>query len=567
MLQYSCLNWGTSRNFGSSLYDLCPVLNNTNDNGTLQGVSYSNGGPGYSSYLSFAQSFTYDKVNRLASASDTGGWSRTFSYDSYGNMWVSGSSGVPLAGNTPTSNVYSTANRISGSSYDASGNQLAVNGDTATYDAENRLSTVTEPPSMGGGTETLVYDGSGRRVQKILPSGTTNYVYDAFGRLAAEYSTNPSQSPCTTCYLSYDHLGSVRMVTDASAHVIARHDFLPFGEELASSGAGRNGQWGAGNDNVAQKFTGQIRDEETDLDYFNARYFGAALGRFTSPDPVSAGANLANPQSWNKYAYVTGNPLAKVDPSGMSSVTSPPITFQATGICGIACFNIGFDGLYGGGGGGPLNPSRLKLQGNDPGSGYPGSRIYHPATGGTPTAPATPPAAPQPPPPPASGPAPAMPSAPAIPPPSEGNTPTTGSTKSDTASNIQQILNAIFNRPWALSWIIPVVGAPVVAGIGPAGDLEWDPNSHTACAGIGIGASAGHNAAVGPLTNGRTLNGQTYPEGADGILSGWSLSVGGNTAALIGGQAMINGSGWAGGPSVGVPGFSIASTYSACVTF
>ena len=81
----------------------------------------------HSSYLSFAQSFTtralpYDNIYRLASASDTGGWSRKFSYDSYGNMWVSGSSGVSLAGNTPTSNVYSAANRISGSSYDASGN-------------------------------------------------------------------------------------------------------------------------------------------------------------------------------------------------------------------------------------------------------------------------------------------------------------------------------------------------------------------------------------------------------------------------------------------------------------
>jgi RHS repeat-associated protein len=320
MLQYSCLNWGTSRNFGSSLYGLCPVVNNTNDNGTLQGVTYDNGGPGYSNYLAFTQSFTYDKVNRLATSSDSGGWSRSFGYDSYGNMWVSGSSGIPLAGNTPTSNVYTASNRISGSNYDASGNQFAVNGDTATYDAENRLTTVTESPAMGGGTETLVYDGSGQRVQKILPSGTTNYVYDAFGRLAAEYSTNPTESPCTTCYLSYDHLGSVRMVTDASAKLIARHDFLPFGEELPPNSAGRNGQWGPGDDNIAQKFTGQIRDEETDLDYFNARYFGAALGRFISPDPENTGADPTDPQSWNGYAYVLGNPLNGKDVRGLSRI-------------------------------------------------------------------------------------------------------------------------------------------------------------------------------------------------------------------------------------------------------
>ena len=147
-----------------------------------------------------------------------------------------------------------------------------VNGDTAAYDAENRQTSVTEPPSMGGGAETLTYDGDGKRVQKILPGGTTNYVYDAFGRLAAEYSNIPAYSPCTTCYLSSDYLGSLRMVTDASGAVISRHDYLPFGEEIPPNSADRNSQWGPGADNVSQKFTGQIRDEETKLDYFNARY-------------------------------------------------------------------------------------------------------------------------------------------------------------------------------------------------------------------------------------------------------------------------------------------------------
>ena len=97
---------------------------------------------------------------------------------------------------------------------------------------------------MGGGVETLVYDGDGRRVQKLLPAGTTNYVFDAFGRLAAEYSNAQIYSPCTTCYLSYDHLGSIRIVMDASANVIARHDYLAFGEEIPPNAAGRNSQWG-----------------------------------------------------------------------------------------------------------------------------------------------------------------------------------------------------------------------------------------------------------------------------------------------------------------------------------
>ena len=59
------------------------------------------------------------------------------------------------------------------------------------------------------------------------------YVYDALGKLAAEYSTARGSFLCGTCYLSYDHLGSVRMVTDSGLGVLFRHDYLPFGEELA----------------------------------------------------------------------------------------------------------------------------------------------------------------------------------------------------------------------------------------------------------------------------------------------------------------------------------------------
>jgi RHS repeat-associated protein len=35
------------------------------------------------------------------------------------------------------------------------------------------------------------------------------------------------------------------------------------------------------------QFTGKERDAETGLDYFGARYFSSAQGRFTSPDPTA----------------------------------------------------------------------------------------------------------------------------------------------------------------------------------------------------------------------------------------------------------------------------------------
>jgi RHS repeat-associated protein len=65
-------------------------------------------------------------------------------------------------------------------------------------------------------------------------------------------------------------------------------------------------------------FTGKERDAETGLDYFGARYFSGAQGRFTSPDPDNLGAVKSDPQSWNAYGYVRNNPLRFTDPLGLN---------------------------------------------------------------------------------------------------------------------------------------------------------------------------------------------------------------------------------------------------------
>jgi RHS repeat-associated protein len=48
-------------------------------------------------------------------------------------------------------------------------------------------------------------------------------------------------------------------------------------------------------DSVRQQFTGQERDDETGLDYFNARYHSSMQGRFTSVDPLMDSAHATNP--------------------------------------------------------------------------------------------------------------------------------------------------------------------------------------------------------------------------------------------------------------------------------
>jgi RHS repeat-associated protein len=60
-------------------------------------------------------------------------------------------------------------------------------------------------------------------------------------------------------------------------------------------------------------FTGKERDAETGLDYFGARYYAAPMGRFTGPDAPFADQHIANPQSWNLFAYTANNPLRFID--------------------------------------------------------------------------------------------------------------------------------------------------------------------------------------------------------------------------------------------------------------
>jgi RHS repeat-associated protein len=113
--------------------------------------------------------------------------------------------------------------------------------------------------------------------------------------------------------------------------VTARHDYHPFGEEIATSQ--RTAGLGYADDTVRKQFTGYERDNESGLDFAQARMYNNQLGRFAAVDPYNiileakaepdaerAKAKLVSyltkVQQWNRYAYVTNNPLVFRDPSG-----------------------------------------------------------------------------------------------------------------------------------------------------------------------------------------------------------------------------------------------------------
>lgn len=312
----------------------------TTNNGNVQSQTLNVPTVGSAAGLTLTQNYSYDLLNRLQWVEEKSGaaqvWKQSYAYDRFGNRRID--TGLDLSGQKKTSdNIRPQAfdnptlseanNRIDinqGYWYDNAGNLTTTPNRNdqsksykSEYDAENYQVSFDKEPVTTPAVKDAAYlhDGDGRRVRKIVDGIITVFVYDVRGLLAAEYATAAS-SGAGTSYLTSDVLGTPRVITgsdinDGDGGVRARHDYLPFGEELL---VGRNNSYTA--DNLKQRFTSKERDVETGLDYFGARYYASQQGRFISPDDFLNDTHLGDPASWNLYVYVRNNPLNYVDPSG-----------------------------------------------------------------------------------------------------------------------------------------------------------------------------------------------------------------------------------------------------------
>jgi RHS repeat-associated protein len=116
----------------------------------------------------------------------------------------------------------------------------------------------------------------------------------------------PNTLPSTVTRHQLDnHLGSASLELDEGSQVISYEEYYPYGS--TSYQAVRNDV------EVSLKryrYTGKERDEETGLYYHGARYYAPWLVRWTNSDPIGLEGGI------NSYAYVRGNPLRRIDPSG-----------------------------------------------------------------------------------------------------------------------------------------------------------------------------------------------------------------------------------------------------------
>ncbi|MGD1025789.1 MAG: RHS repeat-associated core domain-containing protein [Candidatus Sulfotelmatobacter sp.] len=317
------------------------------DNGNVMGIANNRD-------TTRSQSFTYDQLNRVATAaastyatSPTNCWGQSFTYDNWANLLAIDPISSAYSGCTQTSLTVAvnSQNQMIGETYDTAGNLLtdpAFNTNSYTYNAENQM---TQKDSIA-----FVYDGDGKRIEK---ANGTLYWYDADGNVldttnlqgvttgvaASEYIFFAGRriarrdGPGDVYYYFADHLGTLRTMAEVpegqtTATLCYDADYYPFSGDAKVFNS------------VCQApnylFTGKEHDTEDNLDYFGARYYSSEMGRFMTPDWAAKPATVpyaefGDPQTLNLYTYVENSPLNRVDANGHGQ--------QQSGDSEAACFN------------------------------------------------------------------------------------------------------------------------------------------------------------------------------------------------------------------------------------
>jgi RHS repeat-associated protein len=174
----------------------------------------------------------------------------------------------------------------------------------------------------------MTYDAFGRMAEKLDAGVYNQFLYGTSGSLLARMNGQSVVSvrvpllqswavySATNTFHHYEHLdwlGNSRLSSNQSRQMVSDIAYAPFGEAYASTSSSGVSFTGMRSDVAA--VSGSTTDGLYD---FLARELPPTQGRWLSPDPAgSAAVSLANPQSWNRYGYVTNNPLIMADPLGL----------------------------------------------------------------------------------------------------------------------------------------------------------------------------------------------------------------------------------------------------------
>jgi RHS repeat-associated protein len=254
--------------------------------------------------------YSYDDLYHLTGASYSTGEMYSYEYDPVGNRLQQ-----IIDGNT-TEYLYDAANRLWQAShqstvvnyqFDANGNMLNTDTMTNTWDAANRLTQ----SQQGGTALEPIYNGVNDRVAQTKGLTTTYFALDSTSGLPEVIYTDEGNaylhlpgvimaesSMGEIRYLLSDGLGSIRQAVDENAELIAYHEYDPYGNPISNLQSPTS----------PYGYTGEWWEAEVGLLHLRARWYQPETGRFLNRDPLF---NMA------QYGYASGNPINRVDPSGL----------------------------------------------------------------------------------------------------------------------------------------------------------------------------------------------------------------------------------------------------------
>lgn len=279
----------------------------------------------------YNQTFTYDGIGQLKTATNQIYGNGVFEYDALGNITRKDMlrRRVLMTYDTNTNRLASYTDNAGPSkslTYDYRGNVTQFGNQSFTYDLTNRPVT-----AFGDSIGTYVYDGNLKRVKHNVGGETIYNIYDKSGSLVHIDNLTKGEktdyvkalemtlariktvgSTDTTSYLHNDHVGSASVATDSLGAIKWSQMYTPFGEEWVNSSA----------TNDHEGYAGHIKDKATGLTYMQARYYDPVIGRFLSVDPVAFTPSVTG--MFNRYSYVLNDPINDFDPTGMTCFSVCP---------------------------------------------------------------------------------------------------------------------------------------------------------------------------------------------------------------------------------------------------